>query len=209
MRRQKCAPFGLELKGNALWRCFFVYFFTKSGKINVVMVVLTVLMLVALLALVPLPIAVSFRVDLASKHIFVHARVFGVRVFREEIYLCGRYLVCSGSVNTVLDVFTVDGKSGVNLAKALVFDSVNITAALNYTSCSPFIMPVLDGVFYAATAISCAFSNCRVRTSTCFSLTNSIFGEIKLSVSLAEILLALIKESVRQRKKSRKKRVAA
>ena len=166
------------------------------------MIPLTVFMLIMLLCLAPLKIAVKLRLDLSQKRLFAEVRVFFVRVFKEKFLFEGRNLVCSGTVNTQIDVFQMDGKQGVNLAKALVFDSVNVRLAVDFCKYSPFAMVCLESVCYATTAVACAFSHCKVHTSTCLSQANCVFANVVVSVSLAEIILALIKDSVRKRKKA-------
>lgn len=165
------------------------------------MVALTVVMLVMFLSLVPLRIAVSFRLDFAKKCAFARASVFYLPVLSEKAELNGRYLVCSGTVDTEIDVFQMDGQQGINVAKALVFDSVNVTFAFNFCKRSPLVMPVTEFVSFAAAAIGCACSHCRVHTDTCFSVDDCVFGEVVVSVSLAEILIVILKESVRKRRR--------
>lgn len=175
--------------------------FTSKAHNKFDMVALTVVMLVMFLSLLPLRIAVSFRLDLSQKCAFARASVFYLPIFNEKAELQGRYLVCSGTVDTQIDVFQMDGQQGVNIAKALVFDSVNVTFALNFCKRSPFVMPAVEFVSFAATALGCACSHCRVHTDTCFSVEDSVFGEVVVSVSLAEILLVILKESVRKRRR--------
>ncbi|MGN1066931.1 MAG: hypothetical protein ACI4QH_03895 [Candidatus Fimimonas sp.] len=164
------------------------------------MIPLTVLMLTMLLCLAPLKFVAKFRLDLSQKRLFVEVWVFFVRVFKEEFQLQGRNLVCSGTVNTQIDVFQTDGKAGVNLLKALVWDSVNVKFAVDFCKYSPFAMLCVETICGATTAVACAFSHCKVHTSTCFSQVNCVFGNVVVSVSLAEILWVLIKESARKRK---------
>ena len=161
------------------------------------MVVLTVLMLVALLCLVPLRIAISFRVDLNRKMLYVRLTLWWVPIFNESFCLIGKYLVCKGTVETNVDVTTINGETGKGLVKAIVVDSVNVTAAVDYTKVNPTVMPIVEGILFAATSVLCACSNSRVRTSSCFSTANAVFGEIVVSTTLAEILLALAKGKVK------------
>lgn len=167
------------------------------------MTVLTTLMLIAVLALAPLRISAAFRFDLSDKSLHVSVALFWVPVFREDFTLQGKYLVCKGSVDTYLDVFTMDKESGVNLAKALVVDSVNVTFAPDYSKMTPFAMLAVEAFCMLTTAVACASTNCRVRSDTRFSLENAIFGEVVVSVSLAEILLVLFKQKVRIWKSNR------
>ena len=160
------------------------------------MVVLTVLMLVAFLCLVPLRIAVAFRLDLDKKCLYARLTLFWVPIFKEKFEILGKYLVCTGTVETNLDLTTLNAKAGAGLTKAIVVDSVNVTFALDYTKTNPLVMPALETVLFVATNVACRFSHCRVRTSSAFSLANAVFGEVVLSVTLAEILLALLKEKI-------------
>lgn len=155
------------------------------------MVVLTVLMLVAFLCLVPLRVAVAFRLDLTKKRLYVRATLWWIPVFKENFTVVGKYLVCKGTVESNLDLTTLNG-SGINLAKAVVVDSVNVTAAVDYSK-SPAAMPAVEAILAAATGAACAFTNCRVHANNRFSLENSVFGEVVASTTLAEIILALLK----------------
>lgn len=160
------------------------------------MVVLTVLMLVAFLCLVPLRMAVAFCLDLDKKCLYARLTLFWVPVFKEKFEIIGKYLVCKGTVKTNLDLTTLNTKAGAGLTKAIVLDSVNVTFALDYTKANPLVMPALETVLFAVTSVACAFSHCRVRTSSAFSLANAVFGEVVISTTLAEVLLALVKEKV-------------
>ena len=160
------------------------------------MVVLTVLMLVAFLCFVPLRIATAFCFNLTNKCLYVRLTLFWIPIFNESFAVHGKYLVCKGTVETNVDLTTINGGAGVSLARAIVVDSVNVTAALDYTK-TPMAMPIVDGVLFAATSVACAFTHCRVRTSSCFSLANAVFGEVIVSTTLAEILLVLVKEKLK------------
>lgn len=164
------------------------------------MIVLTILMLVLLLCLVPLRIAINFRLDLLQKYLFVKVNVFFLPVFKEKLQFVGRNLVCSGTVDTEIDIFQMDGKQGINLVKALVFDSVNLTFAIDFCRYSPFAMLCIESICSATTAVACAFSHCKIHTDTCLSQVNSVFGNVVVSVSLMKIIAVLISESVRKRK---------
>lgn len=155
------------------------------------MVALTVVMLVAFLALLPLRVAISFRMDFNQNCLYANASLFWLPLFKEKFSLQGRYLVCEGTVATEIDLLQLDTKKGSSVLKAVVFDSVNLTFALDYTKCSPLTMLFVEGAACAATAVACATVNCRVGTSTCFSTANSLFGEAVVSVTLAEMLIAL------------------
>ncbi len=161
------------------------------------MVVLTVFMLILFLVLVPLRIGISFRIDLTSKRLKVRLTVFGLPLFKENFTVSGKYLVCDGTVETKIDLLSVDGKSGVNLAKALVFEKVNLVFAVDYTKISPFTMLALEGACGTLTTVACALSNCQVRTQTGFSLDNAVYGDVSVTVTLADIFIVLIKEKLR------------
>lgn len=165
------------------------------------MVIMTVLMLVAFLCLVPLRISVAFRLDFTKKRLYVQAALWWIPIFKETFAVEGRYLVCKGTVDVNLDLTTINGKSGINLAKAVVLDSVNITTAIDYTKIGVAALPTVEAVMAAATGLACAFSNCRVRANNRFSLENSVFGEVVASTTLAEILLALLKEKIKYKKR--------
>lgn len=149
------------------------------------------------MCLVPLRVAASFKIDLTKKRLLVRLTLFWIPVFKESFIIQGKYLVCKGTVDADIDLTTVNGQSGINLAKAIVVDSVNVTFAVDYTKTNPAVMPVVEGTLFAATTTACALTNCRVHTNNCFSLENAVFGEVVLSTTLAEILLALVKEKVK------------
>lgn len=176
---------------------FSVIFLLKLFTLTVNMVVLTIVMLVMFLSLLPLRIAVSFRVDFAQKCLFVRSRLFFVPILSERVVLKGTKLVFCGTIDAETDILQMDGKRGIDIAKAPVFDSVSLTFALDYCRHSPYIMLATESFSALGTAVSCAFSNCRVHTQTMFSTVDSLFGEVKLSVSLAEILLVILKDTLK------------
>ncbi len=172
-------------------------------------IALTTVMLVALLTLVPIRARVNLYVDLKKKVLFVYVNVFFIWIFKEKFTLQGKYLQCRGTIDSDVDLFDVDSESGKNIVSAIVFDSVNINFAVNYAVASPYVMVGLESVVCAVTAVVCAISNCNVHVSTQYSPCNAVLGEVRISVSIAELLCALVKNSIRERRKARRLKKAS
>lgn len=166
------------------------------------MIVMTVVMIVFLLSLTPLRIAVAFRLDVDEKSVRIEGTVFWIPVIKENFSLHGKYLHCEGTVNAEVNLFSVDGRSGVDVAKAVVVDSLNVTAAVDYSKYGAMTLPAVETLLCLSTAVACACSHCKIHASTCFSLENAVFGEVVVSVSLADVLAVMLKDSIRKRKQS-------
>lgn len=180
-------------------------FFVAQTRFDMV-VALTVLMLVALMCLLPLRVTANFRLDVSSKKFFVRAKLFRIPVLREEMYLSGSRLICRGNVQTEINLLSLDGDQGKNIVKAFAFDRLNIFFALDFSRKSPLVMPVVEISAFLGGTLSRLLSHCRVRVCTGFSPLNSVLGEVAVSVSLADILIVLAKQSLQN---SRKKRTSS
>ncbi len=154
------------------------------------MTVLTVLMLVAVLCFAPLKISVNFFVDVNTKTCFVKIKLFFVSVMKEKMELSGKYLVCSGTVNEKVDLFA---SRAANINAAFCLDELQLIFVTN-SQCSAWNMLVSE-VFAAAVAVVCCANNCKVHTQTVFGTEHAVWGKAKFSVSLAEIIAALLKNS--------------
>ena len=152
-------------------------------------------MLVILLVLAPLRAQVAFCLNFAQKELTVNAKVFHIKVFKEKFTLQGKYLNCQGSVDTQIDLTQMDPSSGKAFMKAIVIDSVNVNIAVNYLAHKPTTMLAVESFAFLATAIACLVSNCRIHTSTQMATQTAVSGEVHLSVSLAEVFLALFRSA--------------
>ena len=159
-------------------------------------IALTTVMLIVLLVCTPLRVRAAFCLNLTEKTLSTRVKVFLLTLFKEQFTVDGKYIRCQGSVDTQVDWTQMDTKQGQYLIKAVVVDSVNLTFAVNYLQCNPFVMVALESFVGVSTAVATAVTNCRVRTSTQMANQTAIFGEIRLSVSLADVFLALARASV-------------
>ena len=162
-------------------------------------IALTTVMIIVLLVCTPLRVRVGICLNFHEKTLFVRVKVFLITFFKETFTLDGKYLNCQGTVETKVDLTQMDTTSGKYLVKAIVFDSANVTFATNYLAHSPTTMVALEGFVCVATNIACAISNTNVHTSTQMAPQTAVFAEIRLSVSLADVLLALIRGAIRSR----------
>ena len=156
-------------------------------------IALTTLMLIALLVLLPMRARVSFCLNLAEKVLTVRVKIFLITFFREKFTLDGLYLQCEGSVDTRVDIMQTDPSGSKYYLKAVVVDSVNVTLQTNYMAHSPFVMVALEGFVATATTVACAVSNSRICVTTQYGTQTAIFGEIRLSVTLAGVIIALLR----------------
>lgn len=181
-----------------------INFYPKRQNRGSMLVVLTVLMMLAMLVLLPLSVTVNFTADITQKTLFVQVRLFGIKVFEEKFLLDGRYLVCRGSVNVQLDVFSLRGDTGKGVANAVHVDSVQLCFAVDFCRYSVFVLPITDVLCAVGTALACGFSHCKIHTQTCFSPQNAVFGRVRLTVSLAEVLAVLAKQGIEYGKSTNK-----
>lgn len=163
-------------------------------------IALTTVLSIALLVLAPLRAKVAFCLDFAQKQLFVRVKIFHIPFFGEKFTLQGKYLNCQGSVDTQINLPEMDTKSGKIYLKAIVVDSVNVTFSTNYLAQSPQTMVALESFVGVATTVACALSNCKIHTSTQMSSSTAVFGEVRLSVSLCEVLIAIIRDALNKKR---------
>lgn len=168
-------------------------------------IALTTVMVIALFTLAPLRARVAFCLNFAKKELTVRLKIFHITLFNEKFTLQGQYLNCEGSVDTEINLPELDTNSSKFYLKAIVVDSVNVTFATNYIAQSPKTMVLLELFVNISTTVACAISNCKIHTSTQMSNQTAVFGEVRLSVSLFEVLTALVRDAVSKRRTAKAK----
>lgn len=163
-------------------------------------IALTTVLFIALLVLAPLRAKVAFCLNFAQKELHVRLKIFHIPFFSEKFTLHGKYLNCQGSVDTKINLPEIDTNSSKFYLKAIVVDSVNVTFATNYLAQSPKTMVALECFVGVATTVACAISNCKIHTSTQMANATAVFGEVRLSVSLCEVFIALIRDALTKKR---------
>ena len=163
-------------------------------------IALTTLMFITLLVWLPLQVKAAFCLNLSEKHLLVQVNVFFVPFFKEKFTLDGLRINCQGSVDTEINLPDVDPKGGKFYMQAIVVDSVNLTFAVNYLEHSPNLMVALESLVFGATTLACLLTHCRIHTSTQFSKQTAVFGEVRLSVTLADVFIALVRSAFYKRR---------
>lgn len=100
--------------------------------------------------------------------------------------------------------FSLRGDTGKGVAKAVHVDSVQLCFAVDFCRYSVFVLPITDVLCAVGTALACGFSHCKIHTQTCFSPQNAVFGRVRLTVSLAEVLAVLAKQGIEYGKSTNK-----
>ncbi|MCM1289982.1 MAG: hypothetical protein NC132_04715 [Corallococcus sp.] len=156
-------------------------------------IALTTVMFIAVLVMAPLRARVAFCLNFAQKVLIVRLKIFHITFFNEKFTLNGKYLNCQGSVDTKINLPEIDPKGGKFYLKAVVVDSVNVTVATNYIVQSPQTMVILEGLVFMSTTVACALSNCKIHVATQMANSTAIYGEARMSVSLAGVFLAMFR----------------
>lgn len=158
------------------------------------MTIATVAMLVLTLCLVPLRISVHFFLD-EKKRLFLRVKLFFLPVMEEKLVLWGRYLQCNGTVDERVDLAA--GGTNFDIFGAITWQKVRVVFATNYAE-SP-IVGVVQMAAICATRLFCvANANCKMAIFTTFALKNTVCGNVVVSVTLAEIFVALAKSKIKR-----------
>ncbi len=165
------------------------------------MIYATITMLFVVLILTPLRVGISAELNLTKLTACVKARLFSVKVFDECFELNGVTLDCSGTIDSKVDLRGFRPSGGKYLIKCLTFDELCFGV---YSRISGkygiFAALASECITAAATTLACAASHCKVRSKTEFGLGDERFGaELAVTTTLAEFVIALIKEGVNRK----------
>lgn len=159
------------------------------------MTIATVAMLVLTLCWVPLRISVRFLLD-ENKRLLLKVKLFFLPVMEEKLVLSGRYLHCNGTVDECVDL--ASGGTNLDILRAITLQKVSVVFAINYAM-SPIVGVAQMSAIFVARLLCVANTNCKVAIFTTFALKNTVHGSIVISVTLAEILVALAKSKIKWR----------
>lgn len=162
------------------------------------MTIATVAMLVLTLCLVPLRISVRFLLD-ENKRLFLKVKLFFLSVMEEKLVLSGRYLHCCGTVDERVDL--ASGGANLDIFGAITLQKISVVFATNYAT-SPIVGVAQMSAIFVARLLCVANTNCKVAIFTTFALKNTVRGQVIISVTLAEIFVALAKSKIKRRLKN-------
>lgn len=161
------------------------------------MIVATILLIFMLLVFLPIRVRIDAKLFLPEFTAHVNAKLFFISAFDETFSLSGRYLQCEGTVDTDIDVSTVD-KNGIDIFKCVTVDKVCVSFCNNITSTSIYSLAFQNILVGALTEILCGIYQGKIYSSvlSVFDKSN-IRAQIIVSFNLFELILSLIKQGVK------------
>lgn len=162
------------------------------------MIVCTAMLLLALLIFAPLKVRVNLCVLFHKLTAELQIKAYFFPIINETIKLDGKYLVCSGTVDTDLDITQFDNKSGVDFAKSFTVDRVCLSMQNSIVNISTKVILLENLLFGVATEVARKLSNCQVYSEviSCIDESKCIL-QVDVSVSVAELSFFLIVQGVR------------
>ena len=163
------------------------------------MIVVTAMLLFVTLIFAP----IRFRVDVFAylqKLAADFSACVGIfTVFDESVTLGGKYLHCSGTVSTDVDLTTVDKKDGIDLLKCITIDKLCVSLQNNILNVSMYYVALENAIMALVTATLCNLYHCQFYTQVVGTMNDSrVQMQIGASTSVAELSFCLLKQGVRQ-----------
>lgn len=165
------------------------------------MIVVTAILVFATLIFAPIRLSIdacAYLQDLAATF-GVRVGTLQVKVFNEQVSLRGKYLHCEGTVDTDVDLTTVDREGSVDLMKCITVDKLCVSLQNNVLNVSTFYIAMQNALAALVTATLCNLYHCQFYTQVVGTLDKSRMQfQVVASTSVAELSFSLLKQGVRQ-----------
>lgn len=163
------------------------------------MIVVTAMLIFATLFFAPIRFRVDAFVYLQRLSASFAVKIGVVTVFDEDVFLAGKYLRCSGTVKTEVDVTTVNRKNGVDLLKCITLDKLCLSLQNNILNVSMFYIALQNAFVALVTATLCKMFHCQFYNQVVGTLNESrVKMQVCASTSVAAVSICLVKQGVRQ-----------
>ena len=158
------------------------------------MIVCTVLLLVLLATLLPLRLKLGITLvpDGLSAHVAV--RLYGIKVFDEQVFVQQGMLVFSGSVSQCMRIVDLDFSGGTELFKAIAVERIDLLSRVGLLNSPVFVCFVR--LFTSAVGKIAAFVNVDVGSVSVPTVGKTeICVAAKITTSLCEIGICLLNQA--------------
>ena len=167
------------------------------------MIVCTVLLVLLLLVFAPISFDVAVRIVPSKLCATLSVKTLSLKIAKETIELHGTKLNCSGSVSTTVDILETKPKSGIDLVKCLTMKRLCVSVQNNAFTCNGVSLVVENVVARICALVACNVTHCDL----CFGATlcscpSNVCALITARISLADILIYLVKQGVNNGKHS-------
>ena len=163
------------------------------------MIFVTALLIFVTLIFAPIRFYVDVNAYLQKLAANFKVRVGVLKVIGEQVCLSGKYLHCTGTISTDIDLTTIDRQGGVDLLKCITIDKLCMSLQNNILNVSMFYVALENAILALATATLCNSFHCQFYTQVVGTLDESkIQVHVAACTSVAEVSLCLAKQGVRQ-----------
>ena len=163
------------------------------------MIVVTAMLLFVTLIFTPIRFRVDLFAYLQKLKVEFSVKVGALKVFDENVLLCGKYLNCNGTVTTDVDLTTIDRQGGIDLLKCITLDKFCVALENNILSVSMYYIALQNAIVALVTATLCNLYHCQFYTQVVPTLDDSrVQMQVVASTSVAELSFCLAKQGVRQ-----------
>ena len=162
------------------------------------MIVVTAILVFVTLIFAPIRFSVDAFAYLQDLSATFNVKIGVIKVFDEQVSLRGKFLRCTGTVTTDVDLTSVD-KGSIDLLKCITIDKLCVSLQNNVLSISTFYIAIQNALMALIATTACNLYHCQFYTQVVGTLDKSrIHFQIVASTSVAELSFSLIKQGVRQ-----------
>ena len=163
------------------------------------MIVVTAMLLFVTLIFAPIRFRVNAYAYLQKLAASLSVKVGALKVFNEEVKLFGKHLHCCGTVNTNVDLTTVDKQGGIDLLKCITVDKLCVSLQNNILNVSMSYVALENAIMALVAATLCNLFHCSFYTQVAGTLDESrVRMQVVASTSVAELSFCLAKQGVRR-----------
>ena len=163
------------------------------------MIVVTAILIFATLIFAPIRFRVDAFLYLQKLSASFAVKVGAITVFDEDVSVRGKYLHCNGTVNTDVDMTTLNRKNGVDLLKCITVDKLCVSLQNNILNVSMYYIALQNAIVAFVTATLCNLYHCQFYNQVVGTLSESrVEFQVVASTSVAEVTICLAKQGVKQ-----------
>lgn len=161
------------------------------------MIVCTATLLFILLIFTPIRIKIDAKIFPATLRADMQATVLGIKVFDETARLCGKNIICNGTVETELDITQLNKGGEANLIKCITVDKIFVSLQNNLSNVSAQAILAENIICTLITGVACGITNCQIASNVlvCSGESRACF-QVAVSVNVAELSFFLLKQGV-------------
>lgn len=169
------------------------------------MIAATIILIATLCLFAPIKLSAKIRVDLDRLRASMKIALFKFVLFDEQARLGASGIVCSGSVNAMLEYDKLDESGGINLIKSVTLDELFASVELDVSSASPAAFVFCNLLTGFVTQAATLFCHAKIGSVFCPNFSqNGLKIAVNVTANIFESLTFAIGQIVSGGKNGRK-----